>query len=342
MEKLDVVSMTYGELEALMAEWSEKPYRAKQLYQWLHKKHIRDFAEITTFSKALRDKCMQNLAINSLIIKKKLVSAHDDTVKYLYGLTDANYIETVLMRHRHGNSLCISTQVGCRMGCAFCASAQGGLVRNLTAGEMLGQVYESARDSELKISSVVLMGIGEPLDNFGNVTRFLEMLSHPEGQNLSLRHVSLSTCGLADQIKKLGELRLGLTLSVSLHAVTDDERTALMPVNRKWQIAQLVAACRGYYESTGRRISFEYALIENQNDSAAHAEKLAALLRGFPCHVNLIPVNPVHGLPYKKSAMPGVQRFLQTLERRGIAATVRRELGVGINAACGQLRAINN
>jgi len=336
MTKLDVKSMSYDEIAALMAGWGEKAFRGSQLFEWLHQKHIRDFSEITTFSKALRDEITQKCCINSLKIKKRLVSAHDDTVKYLYELMDGHCIEAVLMRYRHGNSLCISTQVGCRMGCRFCASTQGGLVRNLSAAEMLSQVYES------KPSKVVLMGVGEPLDNFDNVLRFLELLTHPKGFHLSLRHVSLSTCGLVDKIEELAELRLGLTLSVSLHAVTDEERDELIPVNRRWPIAKLLAACRRYYEKTGRRISFEYALIEGKNDTIYHAQKLAALLRGFPCHVNLIPVNPVAGLPYKKSPMPGVQKFLETLERQGTSATVRRELGADISAACGQLRANQN
>jgi 23S rRNA (adenine2503-C2)-methyltransferase len=342
MPKLDVKSMSYDEIAALMTEWGEKPFRGSQLFEWLHRKQISDFSEITTFSKALRDKCIQQCYISSVTIKKRLVSAHDDTVKYLYELADGHCVETVLMRYRHGSSLCVSTQAGCRMGCGFCASTQTGFVRNLTPAEMLGQVYESARDSDSKISNVVLMGVGEPLDNFDNVIRFLELLSHPKGLNLSLRHVSLSTCGLVDQIEKLAGLKLGLTLSVSLHAVTDDERNELMPVNRRFGIAGLIAACRRYYKKTGRRISFEYALIKGKNDTLYHADKLSALLRGFPSHVNLIPVNPVLGLPYKKTSMPEVQEFLGTLERHGIAATVRRELGSDINAACGQLRAIDN
>jgi 23S rRNA (adenine2503-C2)-methyltransferase len=341
MEKPDVKSMTKEELTQMMESWGEKPYRSSQLFEWLHKKQIGDFSEITTFSQALRNKCAQVCYINSLKIKKKLVSARDDTVKYLYELMDGHCVETVLMRYRHGTSLCVSTQVGCRMGCKFCASAQTGLARNLTPAEMLDQVYASAADSGQKISGVVLMGVGEPLDNFDNVVRFVHLLSHPDGMNLSLRHVSLSTCGLAEQILKLAELRLGLTLSVSLHATDDDARDALMPVNRHCPIAELIAACRTYYEKTSRRISFEYALIEGKNDSAPHAEKLAALLRGLACHVNLIPINPVPGLAYRKSAAANVQKFRQILERHGIAATVRRELGADINAACGQLRATN-
>jgi len=336
--KVDILSMSYEEITALMAEWGQPPYRAGQLFSSLHKNGVRDFSEITTFPKSLRELCMHKCYINSLNMKKRLVSATHNTVKYLYELSDANSVECVLMFYKHGASLCISTQVGCRMGCAFCASTKSGLARNLTASEMLGQVYESTRQSSHKISSVVLMGIGEPLDNFDNVVRFLELISHPEGRGLSLRHVSLSTCGLPDEIERLANLRFGLTLSISLHAVTDDERSAIMPVNHRYPIAVLLNSCRNYYKKTGRRISFEYTLIKDQNDTPAHAVKLAGLLRGFPCHVNLIPINPVPGLSFHKSPPENAQRFRASLEQKGINATIRRELGTDIMAACGQLR----
>ena len=336
--KIDILSMSHDEIAALMEQWGEPSYRAGQLFSSLHKNNVRDFSEITTFPKTLRELCMHKCYINSPKMKKRLVSATHNTVKYLYELSDAHCIECVLMFYRHGASLCISTQVGCRMGCAFCASTQGGLIRNLTASEMLGQIYESARQSGHKISSVVLMGIGEPLDNFDNVVRFLELIAHPEGLNLSLRHVSLSTCGLPGQIDRLSQLKLGLTLSISLHAVTDDERSAIMPVNRRYPIDVLLKSCRAYYKKTGRRISFEYALIKDQNDTPAHAAKLAALLRGFPCHVNLIPINPVSGLSFRKSPPENAQRFKAALEQKGLNATIRRELGTDIMAACGQLR----
>ena len=336
--KYDVLSMLPDEIVGMMGEWGEPPYRAGQLFEWLHKKRAQDFLEITTFSKPLREQCMLKCYINSLKIKKRLVSATHNTVKYLYELHDGLCVESVLMHYRHGASLCISTQVGCRMGCKFCASAKAGFIRNLEPSEMLGQVYASERESGHKIGSIVLMGIGEPLDNFENAVRFLKIISHPQGMNLSLRHVSLSTCGLADKIEQLADLRLGLTLSISLHAVANEQRSAIMPINRHWPIEDLLRVCRDYHKKTGRRISFEYALIKGKNDTPAHAIKLAALLRGFPCHVNLIPINPVPGLNFRGSPPEDAQNFQKQLSQKGINATIRRELGTDIMAACGQLR----
>jgi len=338
LERLDSKSQTLPELRQWLAGIGEPEYRGGQVYDWLHRRGAREFMEMSNLPMALRAKLQENAYINSIKIKKKLVSGVDGTVKYLYELEDGNCIETVLMRYRHANSLCISTQVGCRMGCTFCASTLGGLVRNLTPAEMLDQIYAAQADEGLRVGSLVLMGIGEPLDNFDNVLRFLRILSSPEGINLSLRHVSLSTCGLADRIRELARCKLGLTLSVSLHAPTDALRSRTMPVNKKWPLAELIDACREYFALTGRRISFEYALIDGVNDSPEHAARLAALLAGLPCHVNLIPMNEVRETGYRRSTGERIQSFRRRLEKGGVTVTVRRELGGDISAACGQLR----
>ena len=335
----DLSSLTLPELSAwVTGELGEPAFRARQLYQWLHQKQASSFGEMTNLPAALRRELESRAKIAPVSTRLKLESALDGTRKFLFALEDGNCVETVWMEYHHGPSLCISTQVGCRMGCRFCASTLGGLVRNLTPGEMLGEVYEAQRQMGRPISSLVLMGIGEPLDNFENVMKFLEILSSPQGQNLSLRHVSLSTCGLVDGIRRLGERRLGLTLSVSLHAPDDATRSAIMPVNRRWPIGELMAACRDYFAATGRRISYEYALIDGVNDTPAGAEALAGLLRGQNCHVNLIPVNPVKERATRRSSRRAVEAFAARLGELGINATVRRELGSDISAACGQLR----
>ena len=303
----------------------------------LHVKNVRSFEEMSNISKQLRTKLSENFCLKSLNIERKLESKTDNTVKYLYRLDDGNFIETVLMEYNHGYSLCVSSQVGCKMGCNFCASTIAGFVRNLEPSEILLQIYETERDSGKKIDSIVMMGIGEPLDNFSNVVKFLELLSWPEGRNMSLRHVALSTCGVVPKIRKLCELHLGLTLSVSLHASDNNRRSEIMPVNRAYPIEELLSACRDYIKNTGRRITFEYAVINDVNSSEADARKLAELLRGMNCHVNLIPVNNVKERSYT-SSMKTVNRFREMLVQRGINATVRRTLGADINAACGQLR----
>lgn len=313
-------------------------FRAGQIYSWLHKQQVTSFDEMTNLSVELRRQLDEKFYINAISVKKRLVSSIDGTVKYLYGLSDGNAVESVLMHYHHGTSLCISTQVGCRMGCAFCASTLGGLVRNLTASEMLDEVYTAGRDSRQHIDSIVLMGIGEPLDNFEQVMRFLEILSSPEGLNLSLRHLSLSTCGLVEQINQLADEKLQLTLSVSLHAPNDEIRNRSMPINKRYGIDELLAACRNYFAQTGRRVSFEYALIEGVNDQPEHARELAHRLRGMAAHVNLIPVNPVRETGIRRSTRTAVAQFQKQLETLGVNATVRRELGSDINAACGQLR----
>lgn len=338
MEKVDIKSMPLPKLEAYCAQIGLPKFRAGQIFQWLHEKQVDSFDEMTNLSADLRKTLSENCFISGIGIRRKLVSQLDGTTKYLFEFADGETVESVLMQYKHGYSLCISTQVGCRMGCKFCASTLLGLARSLTPAEMLNEVYMAGKDSGHKISSIVLMGIGEPLDNFDNVMDFLDILSSPKGLNLSLRHVSLSTCGLVEGIYKLMEKKLQLTLSISLHAPNDEIRNQTMPVNRKHPMDELLAACREYFRVTGRRISFEYALIEGVNDTPACALELASRLKGMSAHVNLIPVNPVKERDYKKSSKERIRRFQEILEKHHINATVRRELGSDINAACGQLR----
>ncbi len=339
-EIIDILSLTLSELEAELVAMGEQKFRAKQIYDWLHKKRVNDFEQITNISAQLKEKLKNNFCIKSLIIKKRLVSAVDDTVKYLYALPDGEKVETVLMDYKHGNSICLSTQVGCKMGCKFCASTKAGFVRNLEPSEILLQIYESERDSGRKIDSIVLMGIGEPLDNFDNVMKFLSILSSEQGTNMSLRHVSLSTCGLVDKIDRLAEMKLGLTLSISLHAPTNQARDEIMPVNKKYPVEDLVKACKNYFAKTSRRISFEFALISGVNDDMKTADELIALLKPMGvCHINLIPINEIKEGSYKKSGF--VKPFQERLQKAGLNATVRRTLGADIEAACGQLRRDN-
>lgn len=336
--KIDVLSLTLNEIEAEILAMGEKKFRAKQIFEWLHKKKVTSFSQMTNLSAQLIEKLDNKFWINSLIVKKRLVSSIDNTVKYLYGLHDGEKIESVLMSYKHGNSLCVSTQVGCKMKCRFCASTIAGWVRNLEPSEILLQIYETERDSGRTVDSIVLMGIGEPLDNYDNVIKFLKILS--TGDEMSLRRVSVSTCGLVNRIYDLAELKLGITLSISLHAPTDEKRSAIMPVNDRFNIEQLIEACKVYFEKTGRRISFEFALIQGVNDDRQTAEELIKLLKPLnPCHVNLIPINEIKEGTYKKSNY--VKGFQEMLLNAGINATVRRTLGADINAACGQLRRDN-
>lgn len=337
MEKIDILSLKLSELEKILIDLGEKKFRAKQIFQWLHVKKTFDFDEMTDISIQLRTKLNENFCIKRLFVQKKLESSVDNTVKYLYKLPDGNFVETVLMEYSYGRSICVSTQVGCKMGCRFCASAIAGFVRNLSPSEILMQIYQTQKESGIKVSSVVLMGIGEPLDNYDSVVKFLELLSDKNGSNLSLRHVSLSTCGIVPKIYELAELKFGLTLSVSLHSADNDKRSEIMPVNRTYNIDKLIEACRNYIRKTGRRVTFEYAVINNVNSSQKDADKLSALLRGMNCHVNLIPVNKVRERNYH-TVRAGVENFARLLEERGINATVRRTLGSDIEAACGQLR----
>ena len=331
----DIKSMTQPELAAWLKERGEPAFRAKQLFLWLHR-GAGSFDEMTNLSKSLREKLAAECRITRPQVARKQVSALDGTIKYLWQLQDGNCIETVLMRYHHGNTVCISSQVGCRMGCAFCASTLGGKVRDLTPSEMLDQVLFTQLDSGLPISNIVLMGIGEPLDNFDTVLRFLELVNHPDGLNIGMRHISLSTCGLVDKIDRLAQHRLQLTLSVSLHAPDDETRSRIMPVNRGIGVERLFAACRRYFEVTGRRISYEYAMIDGVNDSDRQADLLAAHLKGTPGHVNLIPLNEVKESPLRPSRR--VAEFQKRLERQGVTVTVRRKLGGDIDASCGQLR----
>ena len=332
---IDIKSMTQEELGLWLKEQGEPGFRAKQIFTWLHR-GATSFEEMTNLSKPLRERLSAQCVITHPEVARKQVSAQDGTIKYLWRLLDGNCIETVLMRYHHGNTVCISSQVGCRMGCAFCASTLGGKVRDLTPSEMIDQVLFTQLDAGVPISNIVLMGIGEPLDNFDTVLRFLELVNHPDGLNIGMRHISLSTCGLTEKIDKLAEHRLQLTLSVSLHAPDDETRSKIMPVNRGIGVEKLFDTCRRYFETTGRRISYEYAMIDGVNDSDAQADLLAQHLKGTPGHVNLIPLNEVKESPLKPSRR--VAEFQLRLERQGITVTVRRKLGGDIDASCGPLR----
>ena len=332
-----IQSMTQPEIAAVLKEMKQPAFRAKQVYTWLHK-GVRSYEEMTNLPKALREELTARYPIDTPVVVRKQESQRDGTIKYLWRLSDGNCVETVLMRYHYGNTVCISTEVGCRMGCAFCASTLGGLVRKLEPYEMLNQVLFTQIDSGLPVSHIVLMGIGEPLDNFDNVMRFLELVNSADGMNISMRHISLSTCGLVPKIDELAQKKLQLTLSVSLHAPNDGVRNTIMPVNKAYPTEELLAACRRYYDLTGRRISFEYAMIDGVNDSVEDAKELLRRLKGLPAHFNLIPLNHVEESPLKPSSRNAVARFQKTLEDGGITATVRRTLGGDIDASCGQLR----
>ena len=333
----DIMSLTLGELKDFVESIGEKPFRAAQIFKWLHQKRVIDFDAMTDLPLPLRERLKAEFSFGHIKPVRILTSASDGTVKLLFELSDGNHVETVLMRYEHGDSLCVSTQAGCKMGCRFCASTIAGFKRNLEPCEILGQLYETERVTGRKVSSIVLMGIGEPLDNFDNVVKFLQILSTPEGTDMSLRHVSLSTCGLVDRIYDLAALDLGLTLSISLHSPYDEKRSELMPINNRYHIPELMKACRDYFGRTGRRISFEYALIEGENDSYDDAKALVGLMKGMPAHINVIPVNKIKERSYR-SDRGSAQRFCRLLCSLGANATVRRTLGADINAACGQLR----
>ena len=330
-------SMTQPEIAAVLKELGQPGFRAKQIYTWLHK-GVKSYAQMTNIPQDLRTLLEDKYPICPPEVVRKQESKKDGTIKYLWKLSDGNCVETVLMRYHYGNTVCISTEVGCRMGCAFCASTLGGLVRRLEPYEMLDQVLFTQLDSGLPISHIVLMGIGEPLDNFDNVMRFLELVNSPDGMNISMRHISLSTCGLVPKIDQLAQKKLQLTLSVSLHAPTDEIRDTIMPVNKAYPTEELLAACRRYYEATSRRISFEYAMIDGVNDTPEAAKLLLKRLKGLPAHMNLIPLNHVEESPLKPSTKQAVARFQKILEDGGVPATVRRTLGGDIDASCGQLR----
>ena len=331
----DLKSMTLEEMTAALKAMGQPSFRGKQVFTWLHK-GVTSFDEMTNLPKDLRDKLKSEFTLTVPKVARKQMSKQDGTIKYLWELSDGNCIESVLMRYHHGNTVCISSQVGCRMGCAFCASTVAGKVRDLTPAEMLDQVLFTQLDSGLEISNIVLMGIGEPMDNLDTVLRFLELVNHPDGMNIGMRHISLSTCGVIPGIRRLADLGLQLTLSVSLHAPDSETRSKIMPVNRAYDVEKLFDACHDYFKKTGRRISFEYAMIDGVNDQDWQADLIAAKLKGMPGHVNLIPLNDVVESPFKPSRRSAAVE--KRLESHGITATVRRSLGGDSDASCGQLR----
>lgn len=338
MEKRDLQSLSVSEICEWMEEKKEKPFRAKQVYEWVHGKLVSDFDEMTNLSKNLREKLREDFYESPLTILKKQVSKRKDTAKYLFSLPDGNTVESVWMKYHHGNSVCISSQVGCRMGCTFCASTLGGLVRSLTAGEMLSQIYEIQKETGERVSNVIVMGMGEPLDNYDNLIRFIRMLSDENGLHISQRNITVSTCGLVGKIYRLAEEKLQITLAISLHAPNDDIRRQTMPVANKYSVDEIIKACRYYEEKTGRRITFEYSMIKGVNDSKENAEELANLVKGMNCHINLIPLNEVKERNCLRSDDRDILDFKIILEKKRKTVTIRREMGSDIDAACGQLR----
>ena len=337
MATIDLRSLPQEELTAQLKSHGYPAFRAKQIREWLDR-GVTNFDDMTNLPKDLRQALAEMYTVPGVKILRKLVSAIDGTVKYLFELDDGETVESVLMQYKHGWSQCLSTQVGCKMGCTFCATGMGGFIRNLSAAEMIGQIEAAQQDTGVRVSSIVLMGMGEPLDNYEQVVRFLRMLGEEGGVHIGMRHISLSTCGVVPGIYRLMEEQIPLTLSISLHAPNDEIRSLSMPVNRRWPIDELLRACRDYIDATGRRISFEYAMIDGLNDSDAHAAELADRLHGMLCHVNLIPVNAVKGKAQQRSSRERIRSFMDVLEKKGINVTVRRTLGSDINASCGQLR----
>jgi len=336
-DKVNLKDLTLEELEDFCLSLGEKKFRGKQIFQWLHK-GIQSIDDMNNIPLCFRNNLKEHSYISNEKIEKKYMSQIDDTVKYLLKLEDGNIIESVLMKYSFGTTACLSTQVGCSMGCKFCASTIGGLVRNLSPGEMLGEILTMQRDSGERISNIVLMGSGEPLNNYDNVIKFINIVNSEEGLNIGGRHITLSTCGLVPEIKRLAEHKLQMTLAISLHAPNDDLRKKIMPIAFKYSIKEIIDACREYVSITKRRITFEYALIDDVNDSIENARELSKLLRGLLCHVNLIPINEIKERQYRKSNVKRINEFKKVLEEKGIEVTVRRELGADINAACGQLR----
>lgn len=335
----DIRSLSYDELSTEILDLGFPKFRINQIFSWVHEKCVSSFDEMTNISKEMRAKLAENFIFNNCKINTKLTSKIDDTVKYLFEFPDGEYVECVVMKYKYGYSVCISTQVGCKMECTFCASAIGGFVRHLSVGEMLSEIYTAQNDLNIKINHLVLMGTGEPLDNYENVMKMLSIITDEKGQNISMRHISLSTCGIVPKIYDLADKKLGLTLSVSLHASNDEIRSKSMPINHTYDMNELLKACKYYAKTTNRRISFEYAMIQGVNDSDNCARELASRLNGILCHVNLIPVNSVRETNFKKSTIERQKRFIDILSSQGITATVRRTLGSDINASCGQLRA---
>ena len=336
-DKIDIKSLDFMELQELLESMGEKKFRSKQLYDWIHKNLVLSFDEMTNLSKDMRKKLADTCTIEGARIIKKQVSS-DGTAKFLMRLSDGNTVESVLMKYKHGNSVCISTQVGCRMGCRFCASTVGGLIRSLKTSEMLDQIYEIQRSTGERVSNVILMGIGEPLDNYDNVVKFIRMLSDDKGLNISQRNITLSTCGLVDKLKKLVDEKLTITIAISLHAPNDELRREMMPIANRYSIEEIIDACRYYVDKTGRRITFEYSLVGGVNDTDEDVRNLCRLIKGINCHVNLIPVNPIKERDYVQPDVRVTTEFKNKLEKNGINATIRREMGRDIDGACGQLR----
>ena len=338
MSKKDICSYNYDELKEEMLVIGEKAFRSKQIYEWLHVKLAESFDEMTNLSKALREKLKKNYEIRKVKMIDHQISKVDPTEKFLFELEDGNMVESVLMKYNYGNSVCISSQAGCRMGCRFCASTIGGLVRSLEPSEMLRQIYHIQKITGERVSNVVVMGTGEPLDNYDNFVKFIHMLSDEHGLNISQRNITISTCGIVPKIKELAQKHLQITLAISLHSPNDEMRRGLMPIAMKYSIDELLDACHYYFKETNRRMTFEYSLVAGVNDQPVHAEELAGRLKGFPCHVNLIPVNPIKERDFKQSMPKSVMEFKKILEKNRVNVTIRREMGADINAACGQLR----
>jgi 23S rRNA m2A2503 methyltransferase len=338
MNKTDIVSYNLVQLQQEMNALGYKAFRSKQIYEWIHVKLCTSFAQMTNLSKGIRAQLEEHYTLTFLEVLERQVSQKDGTNKFLFRLSDNHVIESVFMRYKHGNSVCISTQVGCRMGCTFCASTIGGLRRNLTVSEMLKQIYEIRRLTGERISNVVLMGTGEPLDNYDNVVQFIQMLSDEHGLHISQRNITVSTCGLVPKMQKLASEQLQITLALSLHGVTQEKRKALMPIANTYELKEVLAACEEYYQKTKRRISFEYSLVAGVNDTKADAEELARLLKGKNCHLNLIPVNPIRERSYERPTRENAIQFKNKLEKNSINVTIRREMGTDIDGACGQLR----
>lgn len=338
MEKKEIKSFTLAELKEEMAQLGEKPFRAAQIYEWMHRKLARGYEEMSSIPAAMKAKCGERYKYTALRTVAVQESDLDGTKKFLFALSDGNVVESVWMRYKHGNSVCISSQVGCRMGCRFCASTLDGLVRNLTPAEMLDQIYAITLETGERVSNVVVMGSGEPLDNYENLLRFITLLTDENGLHISQRNLTVSTCGIVPKMRLLAEEKLQITLALSLHAATDEKRRELMPIANQYTLAELMACCAYYFEQTGRRITFEYSLVRDVNDTKRDAQTLADLIRGLNCHVNLIPVNPVRERKYVQSERRSVEAFAALLQKKGINATVRREMGRDIDGACGQLR----
>ena len=336
--KKDIKSLSFAELKEEISALGEKAFRAKQIYEWLHVKLVRSFDEMTNLSKETRTKLEEKFVLTNLQVVDSLTSEDGSTSKFLFELGDHRVIESVLMKYHHGNSVCISSQVGCRMGCRFCASTLGGLERNLMPSEMLDQIYQIQRISGERVSNIVIMGTGEPMDNFDNVIKFLDLITNEDGLNISQRNITVSTCGIVERIRELADKKLTITLAISLHAPTDERRKEIMPVANKYTIKEIIDACHYYYEQTGRRITFEYSLIEGVNDQPEQAATLSKLVKGLNCHINLIPVNPIKERNFKQTQGKYVQNFKNLLEKNRKNDTIRREMGADINAACGQLR----